>query len=165
MPEMQEWTTQEHVMKSRVEQLTQEIVQVYREAYYALHRSEVDQVVATRAREETATRLATVEASLATQQAAREEERATLIAEKAAVVSQLRNAKRVKCEGGEASKHSQHDEESIGNSDAGQSEFERLDTIGTRVASTAEQTMSTEDVYHTSPPKDAPVFFLVCFEP
>ena len=80
-------------MESRVEQLMRGIVQVYREAYYAIRKSDADQVATIRAPEETATKLAIVEASLATQQAAWEE-RATLIAEKAAVVSQLGDAKK-----------------------------------------------------------------------
>ena len=70
-PEMwQEWTTTEPIAESRIEKLVRDIVQVYQEAYYAQRKSEADQVVAARAQEEVATRLATIEASLVAQQIA-----------------------------------------------------------------------------------------------
>ncbi len=98
-PEMcQEWMTKEPIEKSKIENLTREIIQVYREVYYALWKSEVDQVATARAREETTTRLVIVEASLAAQQAAWEKEQSTLIAKreskKATFVSQLGDTKR-----------------------------------------------------------------------
>ena len=55
----QNWaTTRGPGMESRVEALTHEIVDIHREAYYTLRRSQVDQVAAERAREESAARLA-----------------------------------------------------------------------------------------------------------
>ena len=55
----QDWaTTADFCVDSRVEVLLQEIVKLHREAYYTLWRSQVDQVAAERAQEESAARLA-----------------------------------------------------------------------------------------------------------
>ena len=61
--------------------MTQEIVEIYREAYYTLRRSQADQVAVERAREESAARLAA-------ERAAWESERAALL-EKQSQLQQL----------------------------------------------------------------------------
>lgn len=81
----QDWIARDPVTKSRVEILTHEIVQVYRDTYYALQWSKADQVATKRAREETTTRLVAVEGNLATQQSTWESERAALIAQLKAI--------------------------------------------------------------------------------
>ena len=105
-----------------------------------LCRIEMDQVAIVRAREETTTRLATVEESLATQQAAWEKERATPIAERTIVVSQLGDAKRESdAKELDPRKNSRHDEESTKTLYASQIEFGRSDATGVRVAGTTKR--------------------------
>ena len=76
----QDWaTTRDPGMESRVEALTQEIVEADKEAYYTLWRSQADQVAAERAREELAARSATERAAWKTERAAWESKRAALL--------------------------------------------------------------------------------------
>ena len=74
----------EPIVESHVETLTREVLQLHREAYYTLHRSQADKVAAERAQEESATRLVVVEADLSTENADREAKRVAQEVEKAA---------------------------------------------------------------------------------
>ena len=69
----QDWATKRSPgLESRIETLTQEIVQIYTEAYYTLRRNQVDQAAVERARKESV-------AKLAAERAAWESERAALL--------------------------------------------------------------------------------------
>ena len=67
----QDWaTTRSSGMESQVETLIHEIVEIHREAYYTLRRSQADQVVVERAREESAAKLAAERAAWKSERAA-----------------------------------------------------------------------------------------------
>lgn len=84
-PKMQqEWATKEPVVESRVETLTREVLQLHWEAYYALRRSQANKIAAKRAQEESATRVAAIEADLGTEKVAREAKRVVQEMEKVA---------------------------------------------------------------------------------
>ena len=85
-------------MESRVETLTHEMVEIHREAYYTLRRSQADQVAAERARDESAARLATERAAWESERAALLDKQSQL--QKLAAEKEQRAAKkeRVACE-------------------------------------------------------------------
>ena len=86
---LQDWATIANFgVDSRVEGLFQEIVKLHRQAYYTFWKAQANQVVAERAREESAARLASERATWESERAAWQSERTALLVRQSQLVAE-----------------------------------------------------------------------------